>query len=249
MDCILDPRQQSLLQAFRQRDTLMAFDYDGTLAPIVDDPAAAEMRPTTRHLLCRLATRYPTAVISGRRRSDALKFLQGVPLTGIVGNHGLETFNTQADHVVRQVADWKRAIESGVAALEGVVVEDKTYSLSVHYRRSPDAAASAVIRAAAQGLQGARLIGGKCVVNIVPETMANKATALMRLRDSRGAARCVYVGDDDTDEDIFVLDDPERILGIRVEASDESAARYYIKAQSDIEALLETLMAENPAAR
>src|SRR5512138_2165609 len=59
------------------RKVLLAFDYDGVLAPLVKDPAGARMRASTRALLGRVARRYPVAVVSGRAWKDVAKFVDG----------------------------------------------------------------------------------------------------------------------------------------------------------------------------
>src|SRR6185295_11415249 len=87
---ILARLHRPLLEQFAWSQVLVAFDFDGTLAPIVADPTAAAMAPSTRRLFREVAALYPCAVISGRSRADLAGRLRGVPLREIVGNHGLE---------------------------------------------------------------------------------------------------------------------------------------------------------------
>ena len=68
---ILARANRDVLRQFACSRVLLAFDYDGTLAPIVSDPKQAAMRATTRALLSEIAKRYPCVVISGRARADA----------------------------------------------------------------------------------------------------------------------------------------------------------------------------------
>ena len=87
---ILTPEHERTLASFALSNVLVAFDYDGTLAPIAARPEDAHMRPATRLLLTSVAMVYPTVVISGRALADVTAMLSSVPLWYIYGNHGLE---------------------------------------------------------------------------------------------------------------------------------------------------------------
>ena len=78
MTHVLTGAGRELLRQFAWSNVLLAFDYDGTLAPIASDPERAALRPTTRRLLSEVARRYPCVVISGRARADAQSRLLGV---------------------------------------------------------------------------------------------------------------------------------------------------------------------------
>ncbi len=214
--------------------TLCAFDFDGTLAPIVERPELAAMREGTRELLGRVAAVYPCVVISGRSREDLLAKLEGVPVVGAVGNHG-------ADGAV-ETGEWRRVMEAGVAGMEGVWVEDKGASLAVHYRQfAGKAEARKRIASVAAGLVGARVYGGKEVVNIVGEDAPHKGTALAAERDRLGCDWVLFVGDDDNDEDAFALQG--NTVPVRVGERARSKARFYVKDQTEIDRLLERLAA------
>jgi trehalose 6-phosphate phosphatase len=240
---ILEPAHRAVLREFVRRDTLLAFDYDGTLAPIVVDPAVARMRPETREALRRLSLRHPVAVISGRGRQDVKRFLHGVPLVEVAGNHGMETVASVPLNAMPRVAAWRRQLEQSLRGIEGLSIEDKRDSLTVHFRRCTDwesARAEAVY--AATSLRGARLVGGDAVLNILPRDAPDKGTALAHMCERIGSPRAVFVGDDDTDEDVFALGERGHILGIRVGTEGPSAADYAIGAQEEIDALLQALL-------
>lgn len=244
MQGILEPAGRSVLDEFLKRDTLLAFDYDGTLAPIVSDPARAEMRPETRERLRLAAMRYPMVVITGRRRLDVQRFLQGISILEVVGNHGAEVYGAEPSVSVLCVSEWKRQLEETLSELEGVLVEDKRYSVAIHYRNAKDQdQALSVIKTAAGHLAGAKLVEGKLVLNVVPKGLPNKGSALLSLCSRFGAPRCIFVGDDITDEDVFSMDKADMILGIKVGASNMSSARFFIKEQADIDRLLEVVLA------
>lgn len=239
---ILAARQKGLIEPFSWSQTLLAFDFDGTLAPIVDEPARAAMRPLTRNLLVRTARLYPCVVISGRALSDVAKRVRGLGLRGVVGNHGVEPWRATR-RIHRMVREWRPLFERALAHELGVEIEDKTYSLAVHFRRSrtKKRVREAVARVAA-ALDDVRLIGGIEVVNIVPADAPHKGIALERERARLRCDTAIYVGDDETDEDVFALDQPGRLLTIRVGRKATSRADVYLRSQSDVDALLRTLI-------
>jgi trehalose 6-phosphate phosphatase len=246
MKPILEPLHQPILRKFLQSDTLLAFDYDGTLAPIVSDPEQAEMRPQTRDLLRQVAIRYSAVVITGRKRLEALGFLGGIPLLEVIGNHGAENRGAVPRDIIRRVAEWRQELEKSFEAMEGVIIEDKCYSLSVHYRQSKDQDARSTIIDAIAGLEGARWSGGKSVFNVLPDEAPGKGEALLRLCKRLGTPRSLFVGDDDTDEDVFTMAKSSPVLGIRVGMTNNTAASYYINDQTDIDPLLKMIIELSP---
>lgn len=242
IDVLSEPGRLAL-QAFLTPGLLLAFDYDGTLAEITPDPARACMRPLTRSLLEKAAHCHTTLLLTGRSRREALHFLDGVADIRVVGNHGSETDATPNGHVPDAIARWKGQLDAALAPLAGVVIEDKTHSLSVHYRHAVDQeAAGAAVLEATSRLDGARIVGGKCVVNVVPRDALHKGTALLAEARRVRAERAIFVGDDVTDEDVFALDGPLPIFSIRVGEDARSRARYFIHGQAQIDALLQQLI-------
>jgi trehalose 6-phosphate phosphatase len=242
MRYLLAAAHRPIVEQFAWSNVLVAFDYDGTLAPIVDDPAAAQMRPATRRLLQRVALRYPCAVISGRARHDALLWLEGIHLVNVVGNHGLEPWK-DPQRYEREVTRWRARLAETLAPVAGVEIEDKRFSLAIHYRKSrAKQRAVAAIGDAVANLNDARTIGGKQVVNVLPEGAPHKGLALERLLVEHGCDTAIYVGDDETDEDVFALERPGQILSIRIGPRRDSRAAYYLKDQREIDALLEILL-------
>jgi trehalose 6-phosphate phosphatase len=238
---ILAPRNRPLLARFAATNTLLAFDYDGTLAPIVGDPRRAAMRRRTRDLLAALAERYPCIVISGRARADACIRLRGVGVRAVVGNHGAETARAP-NSFAPQVARWRARLARRLAQHPGVAVEDKGGSLAIHYRDSPEKRKARVAALRAAGDLGAiRIVVGKQVVNVLPEGSPHKGDALERERLRLGCDAAIYVGDDETDEDVFRLARAAHLLTIRVGAKRASRAAYCIRDQRQIDPLLAAL--------
>lgn len=242
MKDVLAAAQREVLEQFAWSHGVLAFDYDGTLAPIVADPAHAEPRPRTRALLARAAELYPVVVISGRSRLDTTKRLRGVRLARVIGNHGLEPWRG-SERFSAQTQIWLPPLSRLLAGIDGLWIENKAFSLSIHYRASrARKTARAAILAAVSRLEGARVIGGKLVINVLPQGAPHKGVALERERARLGCDTALFVGDDQTDEDVFALDQPGRLLGIRVGARRASAAAYFIRDQAAIDSLLRRLI-------
>ena len=241
---VLGPASADHLARFARSEVLLAFDFDGTLAPIVDDRSGARMRARTRELLERASRAYPCAVISGRGRDDVEGRLDGVPVRYVVGNHGLEPSPDMA-RFEREIAAIRPEVEAALAGFPGVEVEDKRFSLSLHFRRArkKSDALDAIRRALAPFGGAIRAVPGKAVVSVVPMQAPHKGDALLRLGAEAGAPNAIFVGDDLTDEDVFGLGRPEQLLSIRVGRSRSSAAGYYLRDQGEIDALLVRLLA------
>jgi trehalose 6-phosphate phosphatase len=222
--------------------SLLAFDFDGTLAPIVEDRARACMRPETRALLRATALLYPCAVVSGRTRSDVAARVSDVPLVAVVGCHGAEAgFGPLDRGLERRVAGWRAALERALRGCEGLEIEDKRFGIALHYRRAPswrDAERRAL--AAAEALEGAVVFGGHAVVNVVPQDAPTKGDALRELCERLRARVALYVGDDRTDEEAF----RSEVVGIAicVGGADGSSAAYGLADQAEIDDLLRALV-------
>jgi trehalose 6-phosphate phosphatase len=246
MTDILSKRNKAVLARYALTNLLIAFDYDGTLAPIVAIPERARMRATTRRLLRRVAERYPCVVISGRMREDLIRRLRDIPVVHVSGNHGLEPWAEDVRYV-RQVREWAENLAPRLASCQGVVIENKMYSISIHYRAARNKRrALRAIDAAVQDLRGTRRIGGKLVVNLVPAGAPGKGVALDRACRLLVCDAALYIGDDDTDEDVFGTARPAQLLSVRVGPAERTGASYLLKHQSQIDTLLRQLVALRP---
>jgi trehalose 6-phosphate phosphatase len=247
-----------------QERTLCAFDFDGTLAEIVDDPSRARMGARTRELLRRVAELYPCMVVSGRARQSVVEKLEGVPVERIIGNHGAEPDETldpppqtsppqlspaQASQPQDSrfldprpmVGQWKAVLEAGVCSIPGVWIEDKGFSLAVHYRLSTQkAAARHHILATVRSLERVHIFGGKDVINVVADGAPNKGDALAAERERLRCDWVLYVGDDENDEAAFALEG--NVVAVRIGRTRHSHARYFLRTQAEIDDLLELLV-------
>jgi len=247
MRYLLSQASHPILTRLARERTLCAFDFDGTLAPIAERPEQAEMRARTRRLLARLAAAYPCVILSGRARADVLARLEGVRPERVIGNHGAETGGTVAK-ARRQIEKWKQALEAAIAPLPGAWVEDKGFSLSVHYRQCPrKAAARRRVLEASRHMRRARVFGGKQVVNLAVAGVPLKGRALASERDRLRCDWVLFVGDDENDEDAFAL--KGNTIAVRVGRKRESHAGYFLRSQAEIDDLLEVLVERRAAAK
>ena len=226
-------------------------DFDGTLAPIVDDPAEAQLDALTREVLEALTDRdgILVAIISGRSAPD-LQMRVGIERAVYAGDHGLEirgpglAFLDPAAAASREpLAKLAEALARDLDGMPGIRVEYKGLSVSVHYRLAPAATVRAaeriVRREVDSGAPLFRRTTGKRVFDILARTDWNKGSAVRWIGEhAPGGPRLpIYVGDDRTDEDAF------RCLqeGIAIHVGDppgNTCARYYVADPAQVGAFL-----------
>jgi trehalose 6-phosphate phosphatase len=242
MKSLLAPQNRPVLRRLRCGRVLLAFDFDGTLAPIVADPARARLRPRTRRLLAKVARRYPCVVISGRNRADVVRRLTGIPLRRVLGNHGIEP-SPALPAARRAVRRWLACLRPRLDGVAGIVFDNKGATLAIHYRKSRNRpAALGAILAATTDLTEARVMQGLLVVDLLPVGAPNKATALQGEMRRLRCQEALYLGDDQTDEDVFALSRGLPLLAVRVGRKAGSLAPYYLARQSGVDALLAELL-------
>ncbi|ADG73587.1 HAD-superfamily hydrolase, subfamily IIB [Cellulomonas flavigena DSM 20109] len=207
------------------RPLLVALDFDGTLAPLQDDPAASRILPAGVEVLESLAAvdGVHLALVSGRAMADLHALAQVPPGTYLVGSHGAERARVTQFGLDRDVVELTHAQADLLAALgaraaavargrDGVWVESKPTAVVVHTRLAePADAEPAEAEAVALGTElGVGTLHGKDVVelSVLP---ADKGTALQALRHELGAPVVLYAGDDVTDEHAFEALDPQDV--------------------------------------
>jgi trehalose 6-phosphate phosphatase len=239
---LLAPRNVRRLLELPEGRPLLAFDFDGTLAPIVENREAARMRRQTARLFHRVCMAFPCAVISGRSRPDVARRLGPAPVRYVVGDHGADA-GDGGRRFDAQMADVLRRLRRALGGEPGIDFEDKRSSLAIHYREAPRRgdARAAIDRALAPLSRRVRVVPGKCVVNVLPRRAPHKGDAIRRLIRAARADVALYVGDDDTDEDVFGLPAAVRLVTVRVGASRRSAAEFYLREQREIDRLLRHL--------
>jgi trehalose 6-phosphate phosphatase len=187
-------------------ETVLSCDFDGTLSPIVDDPAAARPLDGVADVLAALAQRYATvAVLSGR----PVSFLDPL-VPAAVQVHGLYGLEARVDGIrvdANGAGAWREAFDDVVVAArawapEGVLVEPKGVSLTLHYRTRPEAEAEVAAFAAAQAKRsGLALRPARMSVELHPPVNVDKGSVLLAL--ASGAAAAAFIGDDAGDLPAF----------------------------------------------
>jgi trehalose 6-phosphate phosphatase len=211
------------LHEHRERSAVLT-DVDGTIAPIVTEPADAAVPEQTRQILRRLAERYAlVGCLSGRRALEARRVVGLADLT-YSGNHGFELLLPGEDEVRPDPsldgheADAPRFVASldrSELGRVGIRTEDKGPIVALHWRGAPNegAAESLAERIASEAeLQGLIPHRGRKVLEIRPKVAINKGIAVAALIQTYSAATntaagpidaALYGGDDRTDLDAF----------------------------------------------
>jgi trehalose-phosphatase len=200
-----------------RRPLLVALDFDGTLAPLVDDPDDSRMLPTAAEALAQIALVQDVALalVSGRSVDDLYRRAEAPVGTVLIGSHGAERgrvgpYGLELDPIRMNPhqADLLTHIGAGLDAAglgrDGIWVQRKPAAVVLHTRMAGPVEASA---ATAQALSLAKALGvdalkGKDVVEISVLDVT-KGHALVRLRDQLRARVVLYAGDDTTDEYAF----------------------------------------------
>ena len=207
-------------------DALIASDYDGTLSPIVGDPAAAHAHPGAIGALRRLAAHVGTlAIITGRPVVQAVELggLATVPGLIVLGHYGWERWQdgqVSAPPVPPGVAAARRELPGvlrAAGAPDGTRIEDKGHAVAVHTRGTADPdAALARLRGPLEtlaGQTGLALEPGRLVVELRPPGM-DKGVALRELAAERDARSVLFSGDDLGDLAAFAAVRDLRTTGI-----------------------------------
>jgi trehalose-phosphatase len=241
---------------------IVMLDVDGTLSHIAPRPQDATVSQATRRAVAALATRrgVHVAIVSGRGAADARRIVS-VGNIWVIGNHGLEVVGPQGETEIAPQAEAFRTpmaqaaqrIAASLTHVVGVILEDKVWTLSVHYRLADPAVVprlKASLTAVADQF-GLRLTEGKGVLEVRPPVDLDKGTAVLALARRLGGlvpgTSVIFAGDDQTDEDAFRTlrrHNPDAVT-IRVAEDDvPTAAEFRLHDPDAVRRFLEWLVAE-----
>lgn len=248
----LDPELAAALQRVSRTERLLvALDFDGVLAPIVERAGDARPLPGSAAAVAALADlpATTTAFISGR----ALDSLRSVASPGektlLIGSHGAETW-TGPDTAPLKLSEAQASllqqatavVQSVVKDHSGTVLETKPAGVVLHTRTADDAVAAAAVeeaRRALAELDDLHVSEGKRVLECAV-VHANKGEGIALLRKLTEATAVLFAGDDVTDEHAFkVLEKSD--VGIKVGPGD-TAARYRVDSPEAFRDVLEYLL-------
>jgi len=188
--------------------TVICLDFDGTLAPIVDDPNEARPLPGTAELLGHLAARCAAVALLSGRPADYLAKHAAAPGVRYLGLYGLQEIRNGHAWVDPRIEAARPAVMAAQQDLRdcpavrdsGAYLEDKQYGVAIHTRRVADAASwTAPIDEAARQVaerHGLDVVLGKLVWELRPAVCSNKGDAVRRIISDSNASSVVVAGDD-----------------------------------------------------
>ena len=236
-------------------------DYDGVLAPITNIPCQAVIPKETKHILRRLVDKsnLTLAIVSGR----SIKNIKGmVKIKNIIyaGNHGLEVGDLQTSCEIpvslrykTELKRVKKELINKLAKIKGVLIEDKEFSLSLHYRLVNKAyvpTIKSIFKRAIAKLKmqdKIKIFTDKKTLEITPNILWNKGSIvsliliLLRSFFKRKKIMPIYIGDGLTDNDAFRALKKHGIT-IFVGASRRAQADYYLKNTLEVRELLKEIL-------
>ncbi|MDR6907680.1 trehalose 6-phosphate synthase/phosphatase [Agromyces sp. 3263] len=256
---VSDPLQAAINRMAGTERLLVALDFDGTLAPLVDRPEDARATDRARAAIERLGAADDTrvAIVSGRALESLGQVASPPEGTLLSGSHGVELQLDPAGVTIdlreSETAKLERLssiVEEIASGADGAWIEHKPAGLALHTRRLTGNAGTALQHAARNRVE-AELLGitvrtGKSVLEFAVRS-SDKGESLTRLRQHVGATAVMYVGDDVTDEDAFATLDAEDV-GVKV-GQGKSIATYRVRSPEDVADLLERLADARDAAR
>ena len=262
-DVVTRAEPEGISRLLRGTPLIIMLDIDGTLCDIVERPDAASVpgiaRESLRTLIGQRARGVHVAFVTGRSVADALRMLDIDGVT-IYGNHGMEHPSESGNITGPEgwedagvaLRETRRDLDATVAQFPGTSIEDKHFSLSLHFRNMDMEMLPALMTqvAAIAQARAVTLAAGKGVINVLPSRAANKGDAVLEIVHELGGessdASILFAGDDVTDEDAF------RALGafphattVRVgttgAAGARSAARFSLGNPGEVHELLAIL--------
>jgi len=249
---LADEVRTALAELARVPTLLVALDFDGVLAPIVQDPSSSRPLPGSATAVGALAGLPATtvAMLSGRALGDLREVSGFGPPVRLVGSHGGE-FDDGPLELTDEQRSAKEALITAVQAVvdgePGVRLEGKPAGIVVHVRGADPGVGERVLDAVRAGpaqLPGVEATEGKAVLEMAV-LKVSKGSAIDTLRAQLGADAVLFVGDDITDETAFARLRPGDV-GIKVGDGD-TAAGYRVGTPEDVTTVLERLLAARRA--
>lgn len=240
---------------FSRRQKLLLVDFDGTLVPIAKSPQKIVLKKKVKDVLKNLSSRkdYHIFVISGRSLADLRKWLK-YPGLGLIGNHGFEIkpLAKRLPAEVRKASRLKTLVwlmgqtfEETFSDIPGIVVEDKNYTLSLHFRNVP-ANLMPLFSSKLKNLKKRyghlplQWCEGKKIWEVRPKTEWGKGKAACYLFKKYPESLPIIIGDDRTDEDMFKAL-KNKAITIHVGRSKQSAANYQLNSSREVCIFLQEL--------
>jgi trehalose 6-phosphate phosphatase len=210
------PAQPSVFEHPDPKTIAVLLDVDGTLIELAATPQAVHVPPSLKHTLAVLRDLLggALALVSGRPLADLDDIFDPLRVA-LVGGHGAEMRLKPRGEVERTRVPpmddhLRRRLVAIAADTEGVLAEDKGYSLALHYRLAPQAERyvhDEILRACAAFPDvPAEVLPGKSMFEVKPPAF-NKGMAVRELmrKEPFAGRRPIVLGDDVTDESVFAV--------------------------------------------
>lgn len=250
--------QDKIISEIKKNRCLIFFDYDGTLTPIVNKPEEAILDDKTREVLRKLSfcTNIYLGIISGREIKDIKNKIK-LRRIYYAGNHGLQIEGPGIKFVHPQALKFRHFLQkikvsliNELSSIEGVGIEDKRYTLSIHYRNvnpSDLREFRKIVNNLLSGLKKENKIkikSGKKVIEVHPPLNWDKGKCVQLLRNIINPNYpCFYVGDDVTDESVFKIlkkKDCSVVIGKK-----KSCAQYFFNSSKEFISFLNDMVGGN----
>ncbi|MFN6943770.1 MAG: trehalose-phosphatase [Cytophagaceae bacterium] len=229
-------------------------DYDGTLTPIVDDPAKALLDPKVKEKIDELSKLCLVGIISGRDRAD-VEGKVGLPSLVYAGSHGYDISgpditmaHPKGVECLPSMDEAEKELAECLKDVKGARVERKKFAIAVHYRHVASEEVSTVLALVDKVLKKYACLKpgpGKMIMELRPDFEWHKGKALWFLMEqvaNQDNIFPIYLGDDMTDEDAFVTLE-ERGAGVMVgDHGNESSATYRLNDTEEVYSFLSELV-------
>lgn len=242
---------QALEQLSRAQQLLVAMDFDGVMAPLVDRAEDARAMPGSAAALTAL-TELPgtaAALISGRDLATLRRLADPGERTLLIGSHGAEVWAGPSGEPLTLSGEARELLEAATAIVQSVVdahpgtgIETKPAGVVLHTRTAEERVGNHAVDEAGRRLgelDGLFMTNGKKVLE-TSVVSADKGRGLEKLRELSGATAILFAGDDVTDEHAMAVLGPDDV-GIKV-GPGESRAGYRVDSPEHVQDLLEAVL-------
>lgn len=249
-------QEKRVLKKFYDNKLLVLLDYDGTLVPITKTPEDALLPESAKDLIMKInkIKKIKLGVISGRSLKDIKKKV-GINDLIYAGNHGLEwqIFNNTGKLISiqnprKKLTEIKNNLQIVLNKFKGVLLEDKKYSLAIHYRLVDDKLQASFRRYLRYIIlpyiksDEFLITSGKKVYELKPNPGWNKGEFvefLTKTYYTKKKYTLIYMGDDKTDEDVFIKFKNAVTIKVGIR---ETNANYYLKNQQEVIGFLRQIL-------
>jgi trehalose 6-phosphate phosphatase len=240
------------IKAIPKDNLALFFDYDGTLVPIVADPAAASMHQSIRQLIGKISRLIPTSIVTGRDLVD-IQNLVAISSVHYAGCHGYQIrLADQRQFEVEIPAPTLADLEASTAlvsqalhGIAGVIIQHKKFAKAIHYRQVPSQDIATVkerVQKISAQYPRLRLKTGKMLFELQPAMDWHKGKAVDWILAKAALGRTpIYFGDDVTDEDAYRTLQGKGIC-VYIGESPSSLAHFTLGSPKHVEQFIESIL-------